>query len=109
MIWSVLPSLIAAGFGVACLYSVRAACLAALEMLRSYLDSDMRGEITHLRAQVAAKDEQLLGIHHPQTQATLATQKAPERRYEPAWDAAGARPRNPEQIVVSLPGDVRAD
>jgi hypothetical protein len=94
-----------AGFGVACLLSVRSTCLAALSMLRDYLSSDLRGEINHLRAQIAAKDEQLLAVSHPTTQAVMAAQKAPQRAYEPGWETAAARPRNPQQFVVSRPGD----
>jgi hypothetical protein len=105
LIWSVLDALILAGFGVACLLSVRATCLAALTMLREFLSSDLRGEIAHLRATVASKDEQLLAVSHPTTQAVMAAQKSPQRAYEPGWDAAAARPRNPLQYVVARPGD----
>lgn len=105
MIWPVLYALILAGFGAACLLSVRSACLTALTMLREYLSSDLRGEITHLRAQIAAKDEQLLAVSHPTTQAVMAAQKATQRAYEPGWEAAAARPRNPQQFVVTRPGD----
>jgi hypothetical protein len=105
MIWLILYALILAGFGVACLLSVRSACITALTMLREFLASDLRGEIAHLRSQVAAKDEQLLAVSHPTTQAVMAAQKAPQRAYEPGWEAAAARPRNPTQFVVTRPGD----
>jgi hypothetical protein len=105
LIWPILYALILSGFGVACLLSVRSACLAALTMLREYLASDLRGEIIHLRAQVAAKDEQLLAVAHPTTQAVLTAQKAPQKPYAPEWDTSGARPRNPMQFVVARPGD----
>ncbi len=105
MIWGILYALLLAGFGVACLLSVRSTCLAALTMLREFMASDLRGEIIHLRSQIAAKDEQLLAVSHPTTQAVMAAQKAPQRAYEPGWEATAARPRNPTQFVVSRPGD----
>ncbi len=106
MIWLLLLcALLLTGFGVACLLSVRSTCLAALTMLREYLNSDLRGEIIHLRTKIAEKDEQLLAVSHPTTQAVMAAQKAPQRAYEPGWEATAARPRNPTQFVVSRPGD----
>ena len=105
MIWPILHALIFAGFGVACLLSVRTACLAALSMLREYLANPLREEITYLRSQIAAKDEQLLAVTHPTTQAVLTAQKAPQKTYDPSWDTRGARPRNPTQFVVNVPGE----
>jgi hypothetical protein len=105
LIWSILYALILAGFGVACLLSVRQACLAALSMLREYLSSDIRQEITYLRAQIQAKDEQLLAVAHPATQAVLTAQKAPQRPYDPSWEASAARPRNPMRYEVAQPGE----
>ncbi len=105
MIWSLLYALILAGFGVACLLSVRATCLAALSMLREFMASDLRGENAYLREQIRAKDEQLLAVTHPTTQAVMAAQKAPARAYDPGWESAAARPRNPTQFVVSRPGE----
>lgn len=106
LIWlSVGVLAVAAGFGVACLLSVRQACLAGLSMLREYLASPLREEITYLRSQIAVKDEQLLAVRHPTTQAVLTAQKAPQRPYEPGWEAPAAQQRNPTQFVVSTPGD----
>lgn len=108
LIWSILYALILTGFGVACLHSVRAACLAALSMLREYLANPLREEITYLRAQIQAKDEQLLAVTHPTAQAVLTAQKAPQKPYDPSWDAVGQRPRNPTQFVVNLPGETES-
>lgn len=105
MIWPILNALIFAGFGVACLVSVRQACIAALSMLREYLSNPLREEIAYLRSQIAAKDEQLLAVSHPTTQAVLTAQKAPQKPYDPSWDTRGARPRNPTQFVVNVPGE----
>lgn len=105
MIWSILNVLVLAGFGVACLLSVRQASLAALSMLREYLASDLRGEVAYLRAQIQAKDEQLLAMAHPTTQAVLTSQRAPQRPYDESWSAAAARPRNPMRWDVATPGE----
>lgn len=104
MIWLALfgVAVIFAG-QVICVLSVRSTCLTALTMLREYLASELRDEISHLRQQIQAKDEQILGIHHPSTQAVLSSQKAPARPYETGWEAAASRPRNPMRYDVSVP------
>jgi hypothetical protein len=99
VLWSLAYCAILIGFGVACLYSVRQACVAGLEMWKSVLSSQNQDQINYLRGQIASLQTQLLAVQHPQVQARLESQAQPARPYDRQWDAHPQRPRNPNQFV----------
>jgi hypothetical protein len=97
VIWSVVNTAIILGLGILCVFSVRQACVAALEMLKGALESAGRDEINYLRGEVSTLQTQLLAVQHPTTHARLEAQKEP-KVYDKSWESFPAARRNPQQF-----------